>query len=103
MLTTDPDMYRYMQAQLAAHPEFALGGPSLNWLFHAMCECCSLKSTPSPQVPTLTYLGSNERVVDDRPIRKRMPDWPNGHLHEVQGAEHEILMEIPETRDQAHT
>ena len=64
-----------------------------------MCECCSLKSTPSPQVPTLTYLGSNERVVDDRPIRKRMPDWPNGQLHEVQGAEHEILMEVPATRD----
>ena len=102
MLTTDPEMYRYMQAQLAAHPEFALAGPSLNWLFQAMCECCSLKRTASPQVPTLTYLGSNERVVDDRPIRARMPDWPNGVLHEVSGAEHEILMEIPATRDRAH-
>ncbi len=53
---------------------------------------------PAPEVPTLTFLGTNERVVDTAPIQDRMRDWTAGRLEMVEGAEHEVLMERPAIR-----
>ncbi|WP_127901494.1 alpha/beta fold hydrolase [Solirhodobacter olei] len=99
VLTTDEPMWDYMKAQVTGAPDLALGGPSLNWLHEALDECRRLRALPSPAVPTLTALGSNERVVDAAPIHERMARWPGGRLEVVPGAEHEIMMERPETRD----
>lgn len=106
-LTTDRDMWDYMRHQTGAHPEMALGGPSVHWVHQALTECRDLERTASPDVPTICFLGTNERIVDPRPIRKRMDSWSNGALVMVEGAEHEVLMENPEIRarvfDQAAT
>jgi len=99
-LTTDPGMYRLMQDQLTAHPELSLGGPSLNWLYSALRETRALSRLPAPTLPCLTYLGSNERIVDAQRIRNRMASWPGGQLQEVPGAEHEVLMESAAIRAQ---
>jgi len=98
LLTTDPDMYALLQEQVAAHPRFALGGPSMNWLFEALTETRNLMAMAAPKVPTLTLLGTNERIVDTAAVIKRMQDWPDGQLERVEGAEHEVLMEGPEIR-----
>ncbi len=98
MLTRDPDMYRMMQDQLAAHPEMALGAPSTIWLREALTECDWLMKQPAPDVPCLTYLGGNERIVDRDAIRARMANWPKGKLIEVPEGEHEVMMESPEVR-----
>jgi lysophospholipase len=100
-LTTDPDMFAYMQRQIAAHPELALGGPSMRWLYEALRESRAMAALPSPSLATLTYLGTNERVVDTAPIHDRMRRWPGGQLRIVEGAEHEVLMERPDIRTQA--
>ena len=34
-------------------------------------------------------------------IHARMETWKGGKLHMIDGAEHEVLMEIPATRDKA--
>ncbi len=99
LLTTDPDMYAYMQDQARAHPQLPLGGPSMNWLFQALTETRKLQAMPMPTMPTLTYLGTNERIVDSIAVIKVMGKWPGGRLEMVDGAEHEVLMETPETRN----
>ncbi|MFV2002576.1 MAG: alpha/beta fold hydrolase [Paracoccaceae bacterium] len=98
MLSRDADMFAYMQAQARAHPELSLGGPSLIWLYEALVETRRLRAMTPPEVPTLTHLASNERVVDPRPVHTVMACWKHGSLVLVPGAEHEILMETPARR-----
>ncbi len=99
VLTTEAAMFDMMKEQAAAHPRFALGGPSLNWLYQALKETRALMAMPAPDMPALTYLGSNERIVDSKAVIKRMQTWPEGRLEILPGAEHEVLMEKPNTRE----
>lgn len=101
LLTTDPEMYRYMQDQAKAHPQLPLGGPSMHWLFQALTETGDLQAMEMPKIPTVTYLGTNERIVDSGAVVKLMDKWPDGRLEMIQDAEHEVLMEPPETRKRA--
>ncbi len=98
VLTTDPEMFAWMKAQVAAVPELGLAGPSLGWLHAALVECRQLAARAAPPVPAFCAVGSAERVVDVGPIHTRMASWPGGSLQIVPGAEHEILMEIPAIR-----
>lgn len=98
-LTTDPDMYGLMRRQLAACPDFALGGPTMGWMRAALRETAELARHPSPDLPCLTFLGSAEKIVDKAAIRDRMARWPRGTLEEPAGAEHEVLMEGPALRE----
>lgn len=97
-LTTDPAMFDWMKAQLTAHPELALGGPSMTWLDAALTELRQLRAMAPPALPCLTWLGGNERIVDKQAVRAIMADWPGGTLTEIPGAEHELMMEREETR-----
>jgi lysophospholipase len=98
VLTTDPEMFAWMKAQVAAVPELGLAGPSLGWLHAALVECRTLAARRSPALPAFCAVGSAERVVDPAAIHSRMADWPGGTLSVVQEAEHEILMETPAIR-----
>lgn len=98
VLTTDPEMYGWMQRQIAARPELSVAGPSLGWLHEALSECRRLAAMPSPAIPALCVLGGRERVVDAAPIRRRMARWPQGRLDLVAEAEHEVMMETPAIR-----
>ncbi|WP_164661072.1 alpha/beta hydrolase [Tropicibacter sp. Alg240-R139] len=97
-LTRDSDMYQMMRDQLTAHPDLSLGAPSIHWLKESVTECAHLAERASPDMPCLTYLGTHEQIVDRDAIRARMPNWPRGHLVEVPGGEHEVLMEAPDVR-----
>jgi len=97
-LTTDRDMYEYMQRHARAYPALGLGGPSLRWLHEALTETRILAKHPSPDVPCLTLLGTNERIVDVPRVHQRMARWPGGQLKLVEKAEHEVMMESAEMR-----
>ena len=101
LLTTDTEMYDMMRDQLAAHPELALGGPSYVWLREALAETPHLAERAAPNLPAVTWLGTNERIVDVPPIHQRMEQWVGGRLELVEGGEHEILMELPAIRNAA--
>lgn len=101
VLTRDPEMFAYMLRQAAVHAEFALGGPSLNWLREAVRETRRLSRIPSPEIPALAIVGTRERVVDTARIVGRMRKWPGGRLEWIEGGEHEVLMETPERRARA--
>jgi lysophospholipase len=98
MLTTDPEMYQMMRAQLEAHPELSLGGPSYLWLREAFAETLHLGERPAPNVPTVTWLGTNERIVSVPRIHERMESWTGARLEIVPGGEHEVLMEAEPIR-----
>lgn len=98
MLTTDAQMFDMMRDQITARPELALGGPSYVWLREALSETAHLASRAAPNLPAVTWLGSNERIVDVPRIHERMENWKGGRLEIVQGAEHEVLMEVEDLR-----
>jgi len=98
-LTTDPEQFAYMKNQTTTHPELALGSPSMTWLYMALIEARDMAANPAPDVPALTFLGTNERIVDTDPIHERMSGWPRGELVMIDGAEHEVLLETPAKRD----
>lgn len=98
-LTSDPSSFDMLQAQLKAHPDLALGGPSLHWLNEALREMRMLSLKPSPDVPCVTFLGSEETIVDPARIHERMSRWPDGRLILLDQGRHEVLMEKAALRD----
>ncbi len=98
VLTTDPDMWRYMAAQALAHPDLSLGGPSMAWGRAALMETHALAMMQSPSLPCYCALGTAEKVVDPMPIHTRMAIWSGSKLDLYTGAEHEIMMEGPAAR-----
>lgn len=97
-LTTDRDMYTFMQVQARARPDLTLGGPSMSWLYAALMEARALARMPAPGIPAITHLGSNERIVEAAPVHAIMAGWSSGALKIVVGAEHEVLMERKQVR-----
>jgi len=98
MLTTDAEMFAMMRDQIIAHPELQLGGPSYLWLREALAETAHLDQRAAPNLPCISYLGTNERIVDRGRITSRMETWKGGQLRMVEGGEHEVLLEKPALR-----
>jgi lysophospholipase len=99
MLTRTPDGLEYMARQVRDEPQLALAGPSIGWVHAAHVETRDLARLASPDLPCLTLMGENERVVRQDAIRKRVAAWPGAELIEVPQGEHEVLMEGPEKLD----
>ena len=93
LLTRDPEMFAFMQRQLHAHPELAIGGPTLQWLGQALQETRALMAMAPPKVPCLTMLGISERIVHIEAIKRRMATWPGAEFDLIPEAEHELMME----------
>jgi lysophospholipase len=98
-LTNDPEIYAALRAQIVAHPELGLGGPTLRWLNRSLQEMRDLSRLASPAMPCIAFLGGNETIVDPAAIRTRMARWPDGILHEIKTGQHEMLMDSPAMRD----
>ena len=99
LLTSDREVFDWMQQQTRMHPELTLGGPSLSWLFAALREMRSLRATKPPRHPALTFVGADEAIVDPAAIRQIMRRWPGGRLDIVEGARHELMMERSSVRE----
>lgn len=98
-LTSDATSFDMLQNQLKAHPDLALGGPSLHWLNESLREMRMLSQRAAPDVPCITFLGSEEAIVDPVRIYDRMEHWSNGELVVLEDGRHEVLMELPAIRD----
>ncbi|MEM7753593.1 MAG: alpha/beta hydrolase [Pseudomonadota bacterium] len=99
MLTTDPETYGWLGEHAASAPEFALGGPSVQWVGSATQELDRLMAAPKPKVPTLSFVGTAEQIVSIAAIQRYHDDWAEGELHIIDGAKHEMMMEAPAIRD----
>ncbi len=101
VLTNDAKTYHWLTEQLNAHPELGIGGPSINWLHQAFVECAKLRRLPPPKQKCLCMLGGEEAIVSPKAINRIMANWPNGKLVNIDGAQHEILMEEQHVLDLA--
>ncbi len=99
MLTSDPEIYAELARHAQAVPEFALGGPTIDWVGYATRETRNLRRAGRPHVPVRTYLGSDEDIVSTSAIHRMHENWSTGDLRIVNGARHEIMMEAPAARD----
>lgn len=99
VLTSDVSNFKLLQQQLKSHPELALGGPSLHWLNESLREMRLLSQRPSPDVPCITFLGTEESIVDPARVYQRMEQWSRGALTILENGRHEVLMEIPAIRN----
>jgi lysophospholipase len=97
-LTSDEATFAWCVRQIAAHPELALGGPSMQWTYAALEEMARLHLAPLPRVPTLVMLGDAETVVSSLAIRSQVAQMAEAELLELPGARHEIFMEAPAVR-----
>ncbi len=98
-LTNDPEMYAYMQEQVRKYPDLGLGGPSLRWVNEALWETRRLAALPAPPTPAITFLGTDETIVDPDRIKTKMAQWSNGTLTVIPGGKHEMMMESPAIKD----
>ena len=98
LLTNDRDTWDMMVAHLEAKPELRIGGPSFGWIDAAKRESKSLAEATLPDLPILTFMGDQEKVVSKAAIRSTVARMPNGQLQECAGAKHEIWMEKPDTQ-----
>lgn len=99
LLTRDADTFAWMQHQISTYPDLALGGPSLGWVWAAFREMHTCARLAAPNMPALTYLGTEEAIVSADAIHVRMASWPEGTLETVAGARHEVLMESAAVTD----
>jgi len=98
-LTNDAAMFGHLKRQITTYPDLGLAGPSLHWLNESLLEMRNLASMPSPDLPCITYLGSDEEIVHKGRIRDRMAAWPNGTLVEIPTGRHEMMMDAPDMRN----
>lgn len=96
VLTSCPQTFAWWGAQLRAHPELGLAGPSVQWTYAAIVEMARLYAAPLPRIPVLTFLGTGEEVVSGEAIRLQVRKMPAGELVTLEGARHEIWMERPD-------
>lgn len=97
-LTSDREMWDTIRRQVGTYTGLGIGGPTIGWAYGALEECHWLETHPSPDVPALAWLGSDERVVLSDAVRARMARWPGSEIALCQGARHEIMIERPERR-----
>ncbi len=101
-LTRDREMWDWMGRMIRAHPELEIGGASIRWVAEALREAALFARLDPPPQPAVTFLGSDEQVVDPVAVRRHMARWgaarPGARLIEVPAARHEIFMELPPVR-----
>lgn len=99
VLTGDAAMFDWMAATLRAEPRLQLASPTLGWLNAAVAESGFLARQGPLDHPALCLLGTKEAVVDACAIRSGAPRL-GAELVEFDGAQHEVLIETAELRDQ---
>ncbi|MCP5089174.1 MAG: alpha/beta hydrolase [Rhodobacteraceae bacterium] len=94
-LTNDNETYKWIQGQLARHPELGLGSPSCHWYSLAVKECAEIRAlSPSPH-DCICFLGTEEAIVSTKAVEDVMGRWPNGRLVTIENSQHEVFMEEP--------
>lgn len=100
VLTSDRKMFEWMAAALRREPALQLASPTLGWMEQSFAEMDWLARQAPLNCPALCLLGSRERVVDPSAVRAAAARL-GAELVEIDGAEHEMLIEAEPMRTQA--
>ena len=101
VLTSDPDRFAGMLAQIDRNPDLALGGPTLGWL-DATLRSISTLTEPSYAraitTPLLIASAGQDKVVEPAAQERLCRHIPNGRFVSVEGAQHELMIEADRYR-----
>ena len=100
-LTQDFDMYQYFIRQANALEAHQIGGPSIKWTLETIRETNILASQPSPDIPCLTFCGTDDTVIGIEAVQNRVDRWPDAKISLFRSAKHDILSENYEIRSRA--
>lgn len=96
LVTTDRVRFQRTQDFLKTHPNLRLAGPTWGWLKQATISMAAMMSPTYAKVittPVLICAPGHDRIVDVTAEQEFVKWLPNGQLHDMPSAEHEILME----------
>ncbi|MFZ5683698.1 MAG: alpha/beta fold hydrolase, partial [Pseudomonadota bacterium] len=102
ILTHDRRRFERYQAQVAANPDLALGGPTWGWLDFALRATAFLarpERLRGVTIPVEIVSAAEDRLVDNAAQAAAARNLPQGRLVTVPGAYHEILMETDDMRN----
>ncbi|MEL6169334.1 MAG: alpha/beta hydrolase [Pseudomonadota bacterium] len=99
-LTHDHEIWKWMQSQARGVEGFALGGPSVRWLFEALTETRAFRAEPPAKVPALVAWGGEETIIDVAAVSRLAQRLPQADIKVIEGARHELLMEAPRQRQE---
>lgn len=100
VLTSDPAVFEWVVEALQREPRFQIAMPTIGWIREATLECRRVRAMKPPAIPAMILLGTAERVVDSDEIRRAAVRF-GAKLAEIEGAEHEILLEAEPMRSEA--
>jgi lysophospholipase len=103
IVTSDPARFQRAKDLLAQNPNIRLAGPTWGWLeaaFRSMRKMRAHRYAAAIATPTLIIGAGKDRICISRAAKVFASHMPEGHYVEIEGAEHEILMEQDGYREQ---
>lgn len=101
--TSDPHRYATMKAWLAAHPDLAIGDPTIGWVAAAFNGLEAFENEDfgaANRTPILALVAGADTVVSSRACEALALRMRGASAIELPGARHEILMETDAIRAQ---
>lgn len=102
-LTSDPARFMRNMEIARTHPELALGGPTVQWVWGALTTALRINQPDFQQtqaIPTLIIAAGNDRVVSTAATERFAARTRNVSLAIIDGARHELLQETDFYREQ---
>ncbi len=102
-LTSDPERFAAAHEAIAANPDLAVGGPTYGWLAAALRSIRILNGPGFPEAiktPVCLVGAGADRVVSTPANQRLTARMPNAEPGVIDGAQHEILMERDQYREQ---
>ena len=103
LCTSDAVRFERTQTVLRNHPHIRLAGPTWGWIeaaYRSMKPMTRPGYAEAIQTPTLIVGAGKDRIVRTEATRAFAARLPQGRYVEIEGAEHEILMEQDALRAQ---
>ena len=103
VLTHDPERFARFVAQVKAQPQLELGAPTFGWARQGIISMETIHAPGFPEAihtPIRVCTASAESLVSVEAQRIVANRLPNGEQVIIEGAKHELLMEIDDYRDQ---
>jgi lysophospholipase len=103
IVTSDPTRFQRTKDFLARHPDLRVAGPTWGWVAAAYASLARFEMQGFAQriaTPTLILGAGRDRIVITQAEKDFAARMPDARYLEIEGAEHEILMERDVLRDQ---